>query len=246
MNAIGGNGSRCSVLAVLLTTTIWFACGDDDTGPEEGTGATLSGTVSSFDARVAGGGFTLASTEGVRVSIGSLSTETDAAGEFILRDIPLGDLQVEFSRDQLLGTYSLFDVDRGESFRLSGIQYDAGNLSSQHTGTWVGEGGSTDSTSVGLVALTMIIAQNGNSINGTASIGAPDNTSWNIIGTETGFSVSGEMTVTSTNSECASPGEFEGTFDADTLEGTFVEVHSDSLNALCGPPEPGVFRVVKQ
>jgi hypothetical protein len=54
------------------------------------------------------------------------------------------------------------------------------------------------------------------------------------------------MTVTSTNSECASPGDFEGTFRADTLEGTFEEVHTDSLNALCGPPESGVFSVIKQ
>jgi hypothetical protein len=51
------------------------------------------------------------------------------------------------------------------------------------------------------------------------------------------------MTVVSTGSLCASGVTFAGTFAADTLSGTFVEVNPP---AGCGPPENGIFRVVKQ
>lgn len=230
--------------SVLLALVIGSGCGGDDNGPEEDqTGTTLEGTVTAFQAQVVGGGFALASTEGVTVAIGSKSTQTDASGDFILRDFGIGTQNVVFSRDQSSGTYVLAEIDRGDSFLLDLIQYSGGQISTQHTGTWVGTGGSTDPGSQGQIALTMIIAQNGNSIAGTASIGEPDNTSWNITGTETGHSVDGAMTVTSTNSECASGGTFTGTFVADTLSGTFIEVNPP---AGCGPPEPGIFRVVKQ
>ena len=112
------------------------------------------------------------------------------------------------------------------------------------------EGGSTDPSSQGFVTITMIIAQNGNALSGTASIPPPDATTWSISGKETGQSVDGRFTVTGSNSLCASDGEFTGAFTADTLDATFVEVRPDdwtpAQEAECGPVESGLFRLVKQ
>lgn len=229
--------------ALLLALLVCVGCGDDNGPEDEQTGTTLQGTVTSFQAQVVGGGFGLASTEGVTVAIGSKSTETDVNGNYLLRDFGIGTQNVLFSRDAGSGTYVLTGIERGDAFLLDQVVVSGGQVSSQHTGTWVGTGGSTDPSSQGQVALTMIIAQNGNALTGTASIPAPDNTSWNITGTETGHAVEGTLTVTSTNSSCASNGDFEGTFVADTLSGTFIEVDPP---AGCGPPEPGIFTVVKQ
>ena len=197
-----------------------------------------------------GGGFGLASTAGVTVAIGSKSTETDVNGSYLLRDFGIGTQNVLFSRDGGSGTYVLTGIERGSALLLDQVMVSGGQVSSQHTGTWVGEGGSTDPSSQGLVTITMIIAQNGNALSGTASIPPPDNTSWNISGTETGHAVDGTFTVTTTNSECASDGEFNGTFTADTLDATFVEVRPDDWTAEqeaeCGPVEAGIFTVVKQ
>jgi hypothetical protein len=230
-------------LVVLISCLVWSACGDDVAGPE-GTGATLHGTVTTFEAQVIAGGFALAGIGGVTVAIGSNSTETDANGDFTLRDMPLGNQDVLFSRDGTSGVYGLNGIDRGESFTIDQIQFIGGEITSAHTGTWVGTGGSTDSTSVGQIALTMILEKNGNAMTGTADVvGVRDATVWSISGSETGHSVDGSLTVVSTNSECGSGGAFQGTFVADTLSGTFVEVNPP---AGCGPPENGTFRVVKQ
>jgi hypothetical protein len=64
-----------------------------------------------------------------------------------------------------------------------------------------------------------------------------------MSGTETGKKVDGAMTLVSSNSTCAAGATFTGTFVADTLSGTFVEVNPP---AGCGSPESGTFRVVKQ
>ena len=235
--------NRRRALAIPLAFLVWSGCGDDNGPEDEQTGTTLQGTVTAFQAQVVAGGFELAATEGVVVSIGSRSTETDANGNFTLRDFAVGTQNVLFSRDGGSGTYVLSEIERGDSFLLDQVEVSGGQVSTQHTGTWIGTGGSTDPGSQGQVALTMIISQNGNALTGTASIGEPDNTSWNISGTETGHSVDGILTVTSTNSQCAADGDFEGTFVADTLSGTFIEVDPP---AGCGTPEPGIFRVVKQ
>jgi len=231
--------------ALLLALLVCAGCGDDN-GPEDDlTGTTLQGTVTSFQAQVVGGGFGLASTEGVTVAIGSKSTQTDVNGNYLLRDFGIGTQNVLFSRDGGSGTYVLAGIERGSAFLLDQVVVTGGQVSSQHTGTWVGTGGSTDSTSQGQVALTMIIAQNGNSLTGTASIAPPDNTSWSVSGTETGHTVNGEMHVTTTNSECAAGVEYDGVFEADTLSGTFTEIEEE-VPAGCGDPESGIFRVVKQ
>jgi hypothetical protein len=244
MKTIQIRRSRRGALVLVFSLVAWYGCGDDDSGPQdEQTGTTLQGTVTVFQAQVVRGGFELAATEGVTVAIGSKSTQTDADGRFALQDFGIGTQNLLFSRDAGTGTYVMSEIERGDAFVLDQIQISAGQVSTQHTGTWVGTGGSTDPGSQGQMALTMIITQNGNSLSGTASIGAPDNTSWNISGTETGHTADGSFTVTSTNSECASDGDFTGTFVADTLSGSFIEVDPP---AGCGPPEPGIFRVVKQ
>ena len=244
------HGKRGGVTFLLLALLIGSACGDDDNGPDEtATGTVLTGTVTSFQAQVVPGGFALAATEGVRVEIGSKSTVTDAEGNFVIRDFPISTQDVDFSRDGGGGTLVLYEVEPGDEYEFL-FSINGGQVSTQHTGTWVGEGGSTDPGSQGMVTITMIIAQNGNALSGTASIPPPDNTSWNISGTENGHSVKGEFTVTTTNSPCASDGEFTGTFSADTLDATFVEVRPSDWTAEqiaeCGPEESGVFTVIKQ
>lgn len=231
---------------ITLALFLCFGCGGDDTGPDdEQTGTVLQGTVTAFQAQIVPGGFELAATEGVTVAIGSKSTQTDANGDFTLRDFGVGTQSVLFSRDGGSGTYVLTGIDPGDAILLNEVVVNAGNVSSQHTGTWVGTGGSTDPSSQGQVALTMIIAQNGNDLTGTASIGAPDNTSWNITGTETGHTLDDtHLSVTSTNSTCAAGAELlDATFVGDTLSGTFIE---EDVPQDCGLPESGFFRVVKQ
>ena len=241
------SGKRDSAVVVLCSLLILYGCGDDGTGPgEEQTGAMLQGTVTVFDAPASAVGLArLGSvvTPGVLVSIGTKETETDASGDFALYDIPLGSQIVRLSKDGAVGTYTLVGIVSGATFTLDQIQYSGGQVSTAHTGTWVGTGGSTDPGSQGQIALTMILEANGNSLTGTASIGSPDNSVWSISGKETGTSVDGAMTVVSTDSPCASGGTFVGTFSADTLNATFVEVDPP---AGCGPPENGIFRVVKQ
>ena len=240
------SGNRYRTLGFLLTLLVCVGCGDDNGPEEEQTGTSIQGTVTAFQAQVVGGGFALAATEGVTVTIGSKSTETDVNGDYLLRDFPIGTQNVLFSRDGGTGTLILSEIEPGDAFAFD-VEVNGGQVSTQHTGTWVGTGGSTDSTSHGQVALTMIIAQNGNELTGTASIDAGvDTTSWNISGTETGHSADGRLTVTTTNSLCAANGDFEGTFVADTLSGTFIEVDPPTEPEDCGPPEPGIFRVVKQ
>jgi hypothetical protein len=234
--------------ALLLALLVCVGCGDDDNGPDdEQTGTVLEGTVTEFQAQVVPGGFALAATEGVRVAIGSKSTETDANGNFTLRDFQIGTQNVDFSLDQDVARLVLTDVQRGDEYDFL-FSINGGDVSTQHTGTWVGQGGSSESSPV---TITMIIAQNGNALSGTASIPPPDNTSWNISGTETGFSVDdGAFTVTTTNSFCASDGAFQGVFTADTLDATFVEVRGPDWTAEqeeeCGDPESGGFRLIKQ
>lgn len=236
--------------ALLLAVLLCVGCGDDNGPDEEQTGTLLEGSVTDVQAQVVQGGFALASTEGVTVSIGTKSTETDVNGNFTLRDFGIGTQDVLFFHDDGSGAFVLTEVERGDEYEFQ-FSISGGQVSSQHTGTWVGEGGSTDPSSQGLVTITMIIAQNGNALSGTASIPPPDNTSWNISGTETGHVVKdGTFTVTTTNSFCASDGEFDGVFTADTLDATFVEVRGPDWTAEqeteCGPVESGSFKLIKQ
>ena len=242
---------------VVISILVCSGCGDGGTGAEEEqTGATLQGQIillgasasQDEDPRLAGSAdpilyLAFAPTDGVDVTIGKKSTKTDGNGSFILRNIPLGDQTVIFSGSGITGFYALNGIVEGATFDLNGIQLSPGTVKTKHTGSWVGTAGSTDPGSQGQIAFTLIIEANGNSLSGTGSLGAPDNSVWSMSGTETGKSVDGAMTLVSTNSSCATGATFTGTFSADTLSGTFVEVDPP---AGCGSPESGIFRVVKQ
>jgi hypothetical protein len=246
MSASNRDRSRCGVLLLVFCLSLSAGCGDDDPGPDDSqTGASLQGTVVAFDAgqaAVVPALLAAVGTPGVRVAIGSKSTETDAAGNFSLDDIAVGDQTVAFSRDDATGAYLMRDIEPGETFFLDQIQYSGGQIVTKHTGTWVGTADSTDPESVGLIALEMVLNASGNSLTGSATA-EPETSIYTVNGTETGFSVDGSFTVVSSDSQCTADVSFEGTFVADTLSGTFVEVDPP---ADCGPPETGTFRVVKQ
>lgn len=257
MDTRGTVWERCSSFPVLLLVGLMASgCGDGSTDVEEGSGATLRGTVVLFqplNASVPAAGSVgsvraptpplPASTDGVEVRVGGNATTTDAGGGFTLRDLPLGDQAVRFTKDGSTGTYSLEGIEANESFVLDGIVVSGAEVATEHTGTWVGTGGSTDPGSQGQIALTMVIQASGNAITGTAFVPPPDSTTWSFSGTEDGTGVEVTFSVLATKSECAAGGELLGVFSADTLSGTFVEVNPP---AGCGSPENGIFRVVKQ
>jgi hypothetical protein len=235
-------------LLFLLPLLALSACGDDGTGPVENpTGATLRGRVVLFDLGNASiRTFELASlTEpGVTVSVGSKSTETDTDGRYEITDIPTGDQVVTFAKDGVSGTYLLIGIEEGELFELDGVEQVQGEISTSHTGTWVGTGGSIESGSQGQIDLVMVLEKNGNVITGTATGGSPDSSTWSIEGTETGLAMKADFLLLNSLDSCATGGELTGAFDADTLSGTFIEV---DVPEGCGPePESGTFRVVKQ
>ena len=233
-------------LILPLALLVCFGCGGDDNGPDDQqTGTTLQGTVTAFQAQMVNGGFGLAWTEGV-TSRDRFEVHADGRE----RRLHPARLRYRHAERDVLARRRKWHLrpDRRRARRrvlIDLIQISGGQVSTQHTGTWVGTGGSTDPSSQGQVALTMIIAQNGNSVTGTASIGPPDNTSWNITGTETGHTLNNtHLTVTSTNSPCAAGAELlDATFVGDTLSGTFIE---EDVPQDCGLPESGFFRVVKQ
>ena len=246
MTTSNSERSRYGVLLMVFCLSLAAACGDDDPGPDDSqTGASLQGTVVAFDAgqaAVVAAHLAAVGTPGVRVVIGSKSTETDAAGNFSLDDIVVGDQTVAFSRDDATGAYLMRDIEPGETFFLDQIQYSGGQIVTKHTGTWVGIADSHDPDSQNLIDVEMVIDASGNSLTGTAAA-APETGLWTLDGTETGFSVDGTLTLETSESDCSADMFIEGTFVADTLSGTFTEVDPP---AGCGPPETGTFRVVKQ
>ena len=227
-----------SLLLLAATGAFCVGCGGDDngTGPEEViTNASLAGQVTLVGASN--------QTGGIDVSIGSKSATTSSNGSFSINHIPLGDQPVSFSGSGAGGTYMLSGIESGSLFSLQDIQLGGGVVKTAHTGTWVGTAGSSEPGSQGQIAFTLIIQANGNALTGNASVAPPDASQWTMTGTETGSSVSGVMTLVSTNSSCATGATFTGTFAADTLAGDFTEVDPP---AGCGDPESGTFRVVKQ
>jgi len=247
MDTQRSGSKRVGVLVVLCSLLALYGCGDDATGSDDETGTTFQGTVTVFDVPgSAVGSAQVASlgVPGVTVTIGGKDTVTDANGDFIIRNFAISSsLIASFAMDTAIGNYTVVGSAIGATFILDQVQYSNGQVSTAHTGTWVGTGGSTDPGSQGQIALTMILEANGNALTGTASIGSPDNSVWSISGYETGTTVDGSMAVVSTDSPCASGGTFTGTFTADTLSGSFVEVNPP---AGCGAPESGILRVVKQ
>lgn len=83
-------------------------------------------------------------------------------------------------------------------------------------------------------------------ISRTGIVGSPDNSTWNMVGTETGSNIDGKLTLVSSESECATGGTFEGTFTGNTISATFVEVHTPEGIVLCGEEETGTFFLEKE
>jgi hypothetical protein len=215
----------------------WFsACSDGGTGTEEDkTGAVLMGQV----VRLGGSD----ETGNIKIAIGKKSTRTKGDGTFSITDIPVGANRVTFSGSGITGPYDLTGIELGTVVTLEETQVAPGQVTTKHTGTWVGTAGSTDPGSQGQFTFTMIIEASGNAITGTGQLAPPDSSTWEIEGKETGTTVSGEMKLLFSYSECATGGEFTGAFVGDTLSGTFIEV---SPPEGCGTPESGTFKVVKQ
>ena len=246
MSTSNRDRSRYGVLLLAFCLSLSAACGDDDSGPDEGqTGASLQGTVVAFDAgqaTVLPAYLAAVGTPGVTVAIGSKSTETDAEGNFSLNHIAVGDQTVAFSLGDATGPYLMRDIDPGETFFLDQIQYSGGLVSTKHTGTWVGTADSNDPDSQALITVEMVLNASGNTLTGSATA-EPEANVYTVDGTETGFAVDGSLNLVSSASECSADMDFWGTFVADTLTGTFTELDPPSD---CGPPETGTFRVVKQ
>jgi hypothetical protein len=224
MGALGGMGWWVS------------ACGDGGTGTEEEkTNAALMGQVVLLG--------NSNQTGNVKISIGNKSTRTKGDGTFSINHIPVGENMVTFSGSGITGPYNLTGIEEGTMVTLEETQVAPGQVKTKHTGTWVGEAGSTDPGSQGQFTFTMIIEANGNAITGTGQLAPPDSSTWEIDGKETGTTVDGEMRLLFSYSDCATGGEFTGTFVGDTLSGTFIEVNPPEG---CGTPESGTFKVVKQ
>ena len=246
MSTSNRDRSRYGVLLLAFCLSLSAACGDDDSGPDEGqTGASLQGTVVAFDAgqaTVLPAFLAAVGTPGVTVAIGSKSAETDADGNFNLDHIAVGDQTVAFSLGDATGAYLMRDIEPGETFFLDQIQYSGGLVSTKHTGTWVGTADSHDPDSQALITVEMVLNASGNTLTGSATA-EPEANVYTVDGTETGFAVDGSLDLVSSASQCSVDMDFWGTFVADTLSGTFLEVDPPSD---CGPAETGTFRVVKQ
>lgn len=234
------------LLLPILCLALCAGCGDDAAGPDDArTGSSLQGTVVAFETgqtAIAHPPLATLGIPGVTVSVGTRSAVTDAAGNFSLADIAVGDQTVTFSRDAATGTYLMRDIEPGETFFLDQVQYSGGQIMTKHTGTWVGTADSHDPQSVSLIAVELVLNASGNSLTGTAAA-EPETSLWTMAGTETGFTVDGTLSLVISESGCSADMTFEGTFVADTLSGTFLEVDPP---AGCGPAETGTFRVVKQ
>lgn len=165
--------------ATLAFTLLWAACGGDGTGIEiEQTGVTLQGQVvqvgnqASADVWSPDGSsgsasqLAFAPVSGVSVTVGSQSTETDQNGDFSIPNVPLEDFTAVFSGSGITGPYNWTDFEGNTVLQMNGVQLESGTVATEHTGTWVGTGGSTDPGSQGQIAFTLIIAANGNARQG--------------------------------------------------------------------------------
>lgn len=230
--------SGCSiVVAASLCAAGCGGGGSTPTSPEAapGLGATLTGRIVSFTVawrKPAPTGLLAALVDlalptahaavlGVTVSVGGVSTTTDAAGRFSLANIPTGDQVVTFTQGSSSATYSLQGVEPNETFALDGTSITGPTVTTEHTGSWAGT--ATTDGDPRTVSLTLEIAANGNAIEGTLDI----DDGWEVIswsGTENGTSASGTFrTVASTAGCSGEEGTFEGSFDGSTMRGTWRE-----------------------
>ena len=123
---------------------------------------------------------------GVSVAVAGNSTTTDANGNFVLTGLPLGNQTVVFSGSGIRATYALQGVEQDSVFDLWSVQVNGSNVTTEHTGTWVGTAGSDDPNSAGQIAFTLTIAANGNALSGTGTLAPPDASVWTMTGLENG------------------------------------------------------------
>ncbi len=197
-------------ISICTGLSLLSACGGGGSGGGDATGATLTGTMTSFQASVN------AAASSVIVSIGSLSTQTSADGTFTLNNIPAGDQTVVFSEGGSSASYALNGVAQDETFTLDDVQVSGSTITTRHTGTWTGTISSSDSGFT--LPMTATIAPNTNAFTAEATNGTDV---WNVIGTENGTVVSGTVEVTA--GPCTGDGAtFQGTFSGDAIAGTYT------------------------
>jgi hypothetical protein len=244
---------RLIVMALCLIICSCSSDGGSQTGDAVDSGATLQGNVLSVSNAL----FQITAANDLTVSIGGLAVNPDEQGYFQIENIPTGDQVVRFesipaanlvsqAETGIDAEYLVLDIEESETIILPDVEIEGNKVSTAHTGTWTGTAGSDDPDSQGQIAFTMYIEANGNEISGTGVLGSPDNSIWNMIGTETGRNIDGKLKLVNSNSECATGGTFEGTFSGNTISATFVEVHTPEGIELCGEEETGTFFLEKE
>ena len=126
---------RCAAVSVWTALLVAVACGGSSpTSPMRGfgggaTGAVITGTVngasqgltaSSGTSSTSSETFATASGTPVTVTIvgTDISTTIDGRGHFHLRDVPVGDVQLRFTADNLDATITLRDIQAGDQIHI--------------------------------------------------------------------------------------------------------------------------------
>lgn len=244
---------RLVVMALCLIICSCGSDGDSQTVNAVDSGATLQGNVLSVSNAL----FQIMAANDLTISIGELAANPDEQGYFQIENIPTGDQIVRFvstptanlvSQEEtgIDAEYLVLDIEESETIILPDVEIEGSKVSTAHTGIWTGTAGSDDPDSQGQIAFTMYIEANGNEISGTGVVGSPDNSIWNMIGTETGRNIDGKLKLVSSDSECATGGTFDGSFSGNTISATFVETHTPEGIVLCGENETGTFFLEKE
>lgn len=239
---------------VLVTSLYIVGCGGGSSSSSSGGSssnsslATLTGTVNTFTAALETEKKTMfaqikdfifskayAVERDIVVSVGEQSATTDSDGRFTINNVPTGDQTVTFTRDSVSATYSLKDVDAGETFTLDEISVSAGTVTTAHTGSWTGTLFNNTTGMNDIIVMT--IQANGNTLSGSGTSIHPDSgfeAQFTFEGTENGSTADGSYNV---NTAC--PGE-SGTFAitfSGSNTGTLVFTIVTSNQELCPTPD---------
>ena len=211
-------------LALLLVS-----CDDDSgsTSSSSGSGAaTFKGKVTAFtgaDSLITIQCSTCSSSELHEVNLGDTFsigvdtgdqtiTFTSGGSKSMTAQIKDFLLPIAHAADSQSATYSLDDVDTGETLEWNQIQIDSSTVTTEHTGTWEGEFFEDDGGEKSDLTLTIEIG--GNSMTGT--LGGFSDGAVSFSGTETGGTF--DLDWTQDNSDCA--GTASGTFSGNSLSAT--------------------------
>lgn len=255
------NRKESKLLILIGVFFVFFSCGSDggDSGSSSvETGAMLQGNIKSVTVTT----MQIADVGNITVSIGDLETTTDEDGNFMIENIPTRDQVIQFEGNGVSTFYDLIDIEEQETFVLRDIEINDDKVSTEYTGIWEGEGGSTNVGSHGdELGLIMEIRENSNGIGGTIKLmeGAPDKSTWIVDGSVSWNETLGKNQINGTfwldvsDSDCASDADFEGIFNEKKhIDGTFTEINvppgcidEDEDDPPDGP-EDGVFHLDKQ